>query len=324
MRSTTRFTRSPIQFFVVRYSFFVGSPKLRKTEVLVNTCISAIQHLRPLRGGAQSHLLKASDGFCYVTKFQNNPQHIRVLANEMLATRLGLTLGLPVPRVEVIEVSDSLIEYAEDLRIQLGGAKVPCRSGKQLGSLYVGSESPGMTFDYLPRELLERVLNVEDFPRVLVLDKWTCNSDGRQAIFCRKTLRSQRHHATFIDQGYCFNAGDWTFPDCPLRGVYGNNCVYQSVTEWEAFEPALSKAEAMDSDTIWRCAAEIPEEWYEGDRDGLSRLVDALHKRRGAIRNLIGEFRRSSRNPFPNWRESPADCAMPLAASDRSLEAQRL
>jgi hypothetical protein len=56
---------------VVRYSFFVGSPKLRKTEVLVNTCISAIRHLRPLRGGAQAHLLKASDGFCYVTKFQN-------------------------------------------------------------------------------------------------------------------------------------------------------------------------------------------------------------------------------------------------------------
>ena len=287
MRSTTRFTRSPIQFFVVRYSFFVGSPKLRKTEVLVNTCISVIQHLRPLRGGAQAHLLKASDGFCYVTKFQNNPQHIRVLANEMLATNLGLALGLPMPRVEVIEVSDSLIEYAEDLRIQLGGAKVPCRSGKQLGSLYVGSESPGMTFDYLPRELLERVLNIEDFPRVLVLDKWTCNSDGRQAIFCRKTLRSQRHHATFIDQGYCFNASEWSFPDCPLRGVYANNCVYESVTGWESFEPALTRAEEMDSDTIWRCAADIPEEWYEGDRDGLNRLVEALHHRRGTIRKLI-------------------------------------
>ena len=289
----------------------------------MNTCISAIQHLRPLRGGAQAHLLKASDGFCYVTKFQNNPQHIRVLANEMLATRLGLALGLPVPRVEVIEVSDSLIDYAEDLRIQLGGAKVPCRSGKQLGSLYVGCESPGMTFDYLPRELLERVLNIDDFPRVLVLDKWTCNSDGRQAIFW-KAPRRQRYAATFIDQGYCFNAGEWSFPDCPLRGVYANNCVYEGVTGWEAFEPALTRAEEMDANVIWRCAADIPEEWYEGDRGGLNRLVDALHHRRGAIRKLIGAFRRSSRNPFPNWRESPADSALPLAASDRSLEAQRL
>ena len=86
----------------------------------MNTCISAVQHLRPLRGGAQAHLLRASDGASYVTKFQNNPQHIRVLANEMLATNLGLALGLPMPRVEVIEVSDWLIEQTEDLRIQLG------------------------------------------------------------------------------------------------------------------------------------------------------------------------------------------------------------
>jgi len=74
------------QFLVVCYALFVDSPKISETEVPVNTCISAIQHLRPLRGGAQAHLLKASDGACYVTKFQNNPQHIRVLANEMLAT----------------------------------------------------------------------------------------------------------------------------------------------------------------------------------------------------------------------------------------------
>ena len=129
----------------------------------MNTCISAVQYLRPLRGGAQSHLLSASDGFWYVTKFQNNPQHIRVLANEMLATNLGLALGLPMPRVEVIEVSDWLIEQTEGLRIALGGSKIPCRRGKQLGSLYVGCESPGMSFDYLPRELLQGVRNLSDF-----------------------------------------------------------------------------------------------------------------------------------------------------------------
>jgi hypothetical protein len=119
--------------------------------VFVNPCISAIQHLRPLRGGAQAHLLRASDGACYVTKFQNNPQHIRVLANEMLATNLGLALGLPMPQVEVIDVSDWLIEHTEDLRISLGGAKISCCSGKRLGSLYVGCESPGMSFELAPR-----------------------------------------------------------------------------------------------------------------------------------------------------------------------------
>ena len=269
----------------------------------MNSCISAIQHLRPLRGGAQAHLLRASDGACYVIKFQNNPQHIRVLANEMFATDLGLALGLPMPRVEVIEVSDWLIEQTEDLRISLGGAKIPCRSGKQLGSLYVGSESPAMTLDYLPHELLHTVRNLSDFARVLVLDKWTCNSDGRQAVFS-KVRRRQRYAATFIDQGYCFNAGEWTFPDSPLRGAYANNCVYEGVMGWEAFEPALSRAEEMDAHTIWRRAADIPEEWYEGDRDGLHRLVDALCNRRPRIRMLIDEFHGSSRNPFPNWKAS--------------------
>src|SRR5947208_1674732 len=73
--------------------------------------------------------VESSDGNCYVTKFQNNPQHVRVLANGMLATRLGLALGLPIPKVEIIDVSAWLIEHTEELRIRLAGHSIPCRSG---------------------------------------------------------------------------------------------------------------------------------------------------------------------------------------------------
>jgi hypothetical protein len=134
-----------------------------------------------------------------------------------------------------------------------------------------------------------------------VLDKWTCNSDGRQAIFWHEKTRSERYTATFIDQGYCFNAGEWNFPDFPLRGVYARNCVYNHVRGWDAFEPALTYAEAMDIDQIWRIAAEIPPEWYESDTAGLNRLIEGLYRRRSTIRGLITAFRKSSRNPFPNW-----------------------
>ena len=273
-------------------------------------CISAVQHLRPLRGGAQAHLLRASDGNWYVTKFQNNPQHVRVLANEMLATRLGQFLGLPMPRVEVIEVSDWLIEHTPDLRIRLAGHDVPCQSGKQMGSLYAGD--PGAALDYLPQELLQQVLNVADFARVLVLDKWACNADGRQAVYSKRSARSHRYEATFIDQGYCFNAGEWTFPDYPLRGVFANNCVYERVTGWESFEPALTKAEEMSPDVIWRCVLDIPEEWYEGNRDGLNRLVETLCERQRIIRRLISIFRESARKPFPCWPESTLVRPMPI------------
>ncbi len=112
--------------------------------------------------------------------------------------------------------------------------------------------------------------------------------------------------ATFIDQGYCCNASERTFPDYPLRGVYADNRVYESVTGWEAFEPALTRAESMDTGSIWQYANEIPEEWYEGDRPSLERIVEELSNRRGIIRKLISEFRKSTRDPFPNWRDSHA------------------
>lgn len=267
----------------------------------MSACISAIQYLRPLRGGSQTHLLRASDGNCYVTKFQNNPQHIKVLANEMLATRLGLLLRLPVPSVEVVEVSDSLIQHTEELRIRLADHDIPCFSGKQLGSRYIG-ECVFMT-DYLPQESMSHVRNISDFARVLVLDKWTCNADGRQVIFTRRSPKS-RYHATFIDQGYCFNAGEWSFPDYPLRGVFANNYVYQGVTGWESFEPALTRAEEMSCDAVWRCLVDMPEEWYEGEHEALERLVETVCERRKIIRRLISAFRESARNPFPGWRDA--------------------
>ena len=41
-------------------------------------------------------------------------------------------------------------------------------------------------------------------------------------------------------------------------------------------------------------------------RQGPHRLVEALYHRRAAIRGLIEQLRELTRDPFPNWRESPA------------------
>lgn len=274
--------------------------------------LHAVQHIRRMRGGSQAHLLRASDDAYYVTKFQNNPQHVKVLANEMFATRLAQWLGLPAPRVEVIEVSDWLVSHTHDLRIEVGGCAVPCKSGRHLASLYPDAEA--QVFDYLPENMFARVSNLGDFARCLVLDKWTGNSDGRQAIFIRRP-RGRRYKAEFIDQGYCFNAGEWNFPDAPLRGTYPRPCVYESVTGWKCFEPALTMAEECDVIDLWLCAEPIPSEWYENDRDGLHRLVELLHQRRHLIRELITSFRESTRNPFPNWKEHAVSIAVSASPS---------
>jgi hypothetical protein len=276
--------------------------------------LHAVQHVKRMRGGSQSHLLRASDGGFYVTKFSNNPQHIRVLANEMMASRLGRWLGLPMAEVAVLEVSDWLVQNTPELCFDTAGLRAKCNSGPQLGSRFPCDPMEDVIFDYLPESMLTKVRNVTDFARVLVLDKWTANCDGRQAVFSKKA-KQRLYTATFIDQGYCFNAGEWSYPDSALRGVHSRNCVYAGVTGWDAFEPALSKAESAEPIDLWRCADAIPPEWYGHDFDALQRLVEALHERRLKVRDLITAFKDSSRHPFPNWECPAAQVFIPVEAN---------
>lgn len=265
--------------------------------------VLAIQQIRKMRGGAQSHLMLGEDGNAWVVKFQNNPQHLRVLPNELLATRLAGLIGLTVPACDVVEVTPWLIERTRELEMDFGQRREPCRPGLHFGSRLVGGLMPGHMADYLPEEQLSGVRNLEEFAGILALDKWTCNANGRQALFHRKG-RERRYTAAFIDQGFCFNAGEWRFIDAPLRGVYARNLVYRAVTGWESFEPWLSRIEALAPEPVWAIAETMPPEWYEGDGEILERLVEQLMQRRDKVRELIDAFRNSSRQPFPNWNRA--------------------
>ncbi len=264
--------------------------------------VIAIQQIRRMRGGAQSHLMLASDGNLYVVKFRNNPQHVRVLANEFLATRLAAAVGLAVAPSEVIEVSEWLIQNTAELTIELRGGGQRCQAGLHFASRWVGGLMPGQTVDYLPEEQLLEVRNLAEFAGVLALDKWTCNINGRQAVF-QKSRRERRYNATFIDQGYCFHAGDWKFVDVHLGGVFAENTVYRGVTGWASFEPWLSRIENFAPETAWGIAEMIPPEWYGGDLSALEMLIERLLARRARVRELIVGFGESARRPFPNWGE---------------------
>ena len=218
-----------------------------------------------------------------------------------------------MPETAVIEVPEWLIENTRDFRFELVGQEVKCSSGKHFGSRYPVDPLDDVVFDYLPESLFPKVRNAADFAKVLVLDKWTANSDGRQAIFSKK-VRQRLFTVSFIDQGYCFNAGEWTFPDLPLHGVYYRNYVYAAVTGWDSFEPVLTKTEEADLLDLWRCAECIPPEWYDCDSEALEKLAETLYERRSKIRDLIVDFRDSSRNPFPNWKDSPAQFSVGIEA----------
>jgi hypothetical protein len=182
---------------------------------------------------------------------------------------------------------------------------LPCCSGLQFASRFVGGLMPGQLVDYLPTEHLHEVRNLREFAGMLALDKWTGNANGRQAVFQRRP-RDRKYKAVFIDQGFCFGAGSWEFVDSPLRGVYGKNAAYAGVTGWDDFEPWLSRIEEFPAAKLWAAAENIPPEWYGHATEELERLVATLMARRSKVRELIDSFRTSTRGPFPAWGRKPA------------------
>jgi hypothetical protein len=247
--------------------------------------------------------MRADDGHFYVVKFQNNPQHLRVLANEMLATRLAESVGLPVPKTEIVIVQEWLIKNTPELRVDLSGLTSHCKPGLQFGARYVCDPAEGQVFDYLPESMFAKVKNLAAFAGMLVADKWLGNANGRQAVFWKKT-NERKYTATFIDQGYCFNAGEWNFPDSALRGVYARNFVYQEVRGWESFEPWLSRVENFDPAVIHEIAGTVPPVWTGNGWAEMETLAATIVERRSKVRELITAFRNSTRQPFASWGQA--------------------
>jgi hypothetical protein len=308
--------------------------------------IKALEQIRRMRGGAQSHLMRCSDGNYYVVKFQNNPQHRRILVNELLGTRLASRLGLPTAPVEVVEVGADLIRLTPELCIELPRSRTPCAAGLQFGSRYPGDPRLMALHDFLPDEKLREVENLHDFAGMLVFDKWVCNTNGRQTVFFEddsrraggspgrmaaggapglgqgevaqgKSPRSEgqseearaeagrgrAYRTVMIDQGFCFNAGEWNFPDAPLRGLYARSRVYEGVTGMDSFGPWLERLEKRITEKVLaELAEEIPPAWYEDDYDAVLRVLDQLHRRKRRVEELILSAKSSNRQPFASWK----------------------
>lgn len=265
--------------------------------------VRAVEFIRRMRGASQPQLFRCENGEEYVVKFRNNPQHARILANEMLASRLALLIGLPVPPPAFIDVPAELVAGNPLLEFEIGARRERCASGLQFGSRYAGSPSHSLVVDFLPDRLLRQVANLaEAFLGAMVFDKWTCNCDGRQVIFYRSAEQlGSAYSAWLIDHGFCFNDGEWNFPDSPIRGVYPRRCVYQSVRDLHSFEPFLSRVENMESREVEECVRGIPGEWCGEEPGQLLRLAERLYERRRRLRQALVDAKNSSLRPFPNW-----------------------
>ena len=272
--------------------------------------LTAIRHVRKMRGGAQSHLLEADDGNWYVVKFRNNPQHARVLVNELLCGALLDYLKIASPETAVIHVSEEFLAAHAELHLTLGSKRIPVEPGWQFGSRYPGDPSRLAIYDFLPEALLGQIANLEDFRAILVFDKWVGNTDGRQAVFYRALVRREADEeatarpefvARMIDHGFAFNGPGWEFSDSPLHGLYSRHSVYDSVRSLADFEPWLGQMRHFPEEAIDLAWKRIPSNWVVGEEDALELTLERLYERRARLPELVSDCRRGRVNPFRNW-----------------------
>jgi hypothetical protein len=298
-----------------------------ETARLIGTSVDIVRatgQIKRLRGGSQPHLMRCADekssDLYFVVKFSNNPQSRRVLVNDLFCSVLARRLALPVPQVGVVSVHPDLVKYTPALHVELPCSRVPCDSGLQFGSPYVGDVRTDFVLNELFDHDYRHIFNLKHFIGMLAFDVWTCNTDCRQAVFLQSVLEipdadiggvkfpspNVGFNAFMIDQGSCFNAAEWNFPN-PASGIntmiYSHTSVYDRVTDIDSFEPYLTNIQKSDIETSRRISASLPAEWFvDGEQDLFDRVLLKLDARRGQLPDLLLSLIRRKRGCFKNWK----------------------
>ncbi len=275
--------------------------------------IRASKLIRKMRGGAQAHLIEGEDGFFYVVKFTNNPQHRRILINEWLACSFLRYLQIHVPETALIELTREFVIENPELYLSIGSRREPVPPGIHFGSRLAVHPDRVAIFDFLPDKLLSKIENRIDFLGTLVFDKWVGNTDSRQAVFFRaraKTWTPLRGEAParvgffaqMIDHGYAFSGPHWQFQDSPLQGLYFRTSVYDAVESLDSFQPWLAMVENFPVEVVDAAWKEIPRHWLEDDPEQLEQMLELLLKRRSRVAQMLSDLRQKRTTAFANWR----------------------
>ena len=274
--------------------------------------VNARRFIRKMRGGAQAHLLEADDGDYYIVKFQNNPQHRRILVNEFVASEILTHLQIASPAHQIVRISPEFLAANPEVHLQTGTRRMAVEPGWHFGSRHPGNPETMAIYDFIPDALLNQVANAEQFRAILAFDRWVANADGRQSIFFRAQLhdwlarpgippRKLGFVVLMIDHGFAFNGPHWDLPDSAIMGLYPRRIVYDGVRSLADFEPWLDRIANFPQEIFDKVLRQIPPAWIADDEDRLERLLESLLRRRKRIPDLLNGCRQAAGNPFPHW-----------------------
>ena len=128
--------------------------------------VGVTRYVTPLReGGSLPGIVEADDLGTYVCKFRGAGQGTRVLVAEVVVSGLAQRLGLPTPRLVVLDLDPAIARYEADEEVQ---------------DLLNASPGPNLGVDFLPGAFGYDPDPAADDPvaaRILWLDAFTANVD---------------------------------------------------------------------------------------------------------------------------------------------------
>ena len=161
----------------------------------------AVEFLRKLRGGSQSILVRADDGFLYVAKFLRNLQGPNLLFNEAMGTELFRAYGLSVPEWRPILVNKLFLDRNSACWFETESGRVRPEPGLCFASRFLGGAADGI-WEILPGSYFRRVSNRMAFGLAWLLDGAPATrTTDRPFSFARKMATSERfsiHHGGML------------------------------------------------------------------------------------------------------------------------------
>lgn len=248
----------------------------------VKTMLRAIRHLGPVGLGVTSpQLFRAGDGQVYVVKLQNNRLGPKILANEYLAARFGVLMGLCFPPADIIYIDEPVLRQSRWLR----------RSQVTPGPHFACRYLPDTR--YVQRRLLERAENKSELAGVMLFDHMFFNLDrtyNRRNLIVRREETGWRVYA--IDNSHLFRRGVWTADRLiklagrlivNYRRSYG--ILLKHFLTPQDFAPFVARVQALRDEQLTTLVDDIPHEWLP-DPVERQALVEFLQCRR----DLAGEI----------------------------------
>lgn len=240
-----------------------------------------------MAGGSRSLLMLDDTCKMWVVKFTGTPQHRRTLINELVASRLVVDLGLTLPQVSYISVSDAVARTLNSEFANSGEGSFAYSGGTHFGSRYMGGLLPGLVTDQHFGPATD-VVNGAELAGIYVCDVWLNNIDRRQAVFVRNA-RQRRRRAFWIDHGFCFGGPDWDLNREVSRHGYRDlaRCIYPNLAE--QLDLWTERVQRLPLIRFHSLIAELPVAWCEGEEKALLFLLEQVFSRRRNLKRLVAE-----------------------------------